>query len=221
MNDNLPQEAVRTANEVEVYLAALRKEPIKNHDEYVSAAACLKQIKAKIEEVEQKRLGITRPMDLAKQRIMDLFRPATDGLKMAEIAIKNSMVAWQAEVARIARIAQDKIDADARAKAEAEKAELEAQAVKLVQSGQIDQAADLVAASEAIEPEPIQLAVIQPKIADIRTFETWGYEIVDASLVPREYLCIDEKKLGAFARNTKGLVKVAGVKFTSKKGIAA
>lgn len=217
----LPAEAVRTASEVGLYIKTLRKEPIKNHDEYVSAAACLKQIKAKIEEVEQKRLGITRPMDLAKQRIMDLFRPATDGLKMAEIAIKNSMVAWQAEVARIARIAQDKIDAEARAKAEAEKAELEAQAVKLVQAGQIDQAADLVAASEAIEPESIQLAVIQPKIADIRTFETWGYEVVDINLVPREWLCLDEKKVGAHARSTKGMVPITGIKFTSKKGIAA
>jgi hypothetical protein len=221
MNDNLPQEAIRTASEVEQYLAALRKEPIKNHDEYVSAANLLKQVKAKFEEVEQKRLSITRPMDLSKQRIMDFFRGPVNKLKEAEQAIKQSMVAWQSEVARIAKIAQDKIDADAKAKADAEKAALEAQAVKLVQAGKVDQAADLVAASEQIEANPVQLTVVQPRIADIRTFETWGYEIVDASLVPREFLCIDEKKLGQHARATKGMVPVAGIRFISKKGIAA
>ena len=217
----LPAEAVRTAGEVGLYIKTLRKEPIKNHDEYVSAAACLKQIKAKLEEVEQKRLGITRPMDLAKQRIMDLFRPATDGLKKAEIAIKNSMVAWQAEVARIARIAQDKIDAEARAKAEAEKAELEAQAVKLVQSGQIDQAADLVAASEQIEANPVQLTVVQPVIQGVSTRTIWKFRIVDESKIPREYLSPNEVKLGAFARSTKGLVAVEGIEFYSQQIIGA
>lgn len=219
--NQLPEEAIKIASEVEFYLAALRKEPIKNHDEYVSAADLLKGIKAKIDQVEEKRLSITRPMDLAKQRIMDFFRIPVDKLKEAERTIKQAMIGWQAEVARIAKIAQDKIDADAKAKADAEKAALEAQAVKLVQAGQIDQAADLVAASEAIEPEPVQLAVVQPRIADIRTFETWGYEIIDANLVPREFLCIDEKKLGQHARSTKGMVPVAGVRFVSKKGIAA
>ncbi len=221
MNDNLPQEAVRTANEVEVYLAALRKEPIKNHDEYVSAANLLKQVKAKFEEVEQKRLSITRPMDLSKQRIMDFFRGPVNKLKEAEQAIKQSMLNWQQSVAKLAAEAQAKIDEAARLEAEKAKAKLEAEAVKLVQGGKIEEATQLVAQANDIEPEPVQLAVVQPKVADIRTFETWGYEIVDANLVPREYLCIDEKKLGAFARNTKGLVKVAGVRFTSKKGIAA
>lgn len=221
MNDNLPAEATRTASEVEKYLAALRKEPIKNHDEYVDAADLLKQVKAKLEEVEEKRLSITRPMDLAKQRIMDIFRPATDGLKKAEAAIKAAMIAWQGEVARLAAEAQAKIDADAKAKAEAEKASLEAQAVKLVQAGQIDQAADLVAASEAIEPEPVQLAVLQPKVVGISTRVMWKHRVKDAKKVPREFLIVDEKALAAHARSTKGMVPVEGVEFYSEPIIGA
>lgn len=217
----LPAEAVRTASEVGLYIKTLRKEPIKNHDEYVSAAACLKQIKAKLEEVEQKRLGITRPMDLAKQRIMDLFRPATDGLKMAEIAIKNSMVAWQAEVARIAREAQDRIDEAARIEAEKAKAKLEAEAVKLVQGGKIEEATQLVAQAENIEPEAIQLAVVQPKIEGISTREIWDYEIVDESMLPRMVMIPNEKMLGEMARKFKGLRPVPGVRFFSRKVIGA
>lgn len=219
--ENIPQEATNAATSVENYLRTLRKEPIQNHDQYLEAASFLKEIKNKIDYIEEERLKITRPIDLSKQRILDFFRPHTGALKQAEQTLKKLMLAWQAEVARIARIAQDKIDEAAKIEAEKAKAQLEAQAVKLVQAGKVDQAADLVAASEAIEPESIQLAVVQPRIADIRTFETWGYEIVDASLVPREFLCIDEKKLGQHARATKGLVPVAGVRFISKKGIAA
>jgi len=219
--EQLPIEATKAAADVEAYLKMIRREPIENHDQYVDAADMLKQVKAKLEEVEEKRLSITRPMDVAKQRIMDFFRLPTNKLKEAEKALKDSMIAWQAEVAKLAAIEQAKVDAALAAAAEAEKAKLEAQAVKLVEQGKVGQAADLIAKSEDIVPVEMTLKVVQPRVAEIRTFETWGYEIVDLSLVPREWLCLDEKKIGAHARSTKGMVPVAGIRFISKKGIAA
>lgn len=219
--NQLPEEAIKIASDVEFYLAALRKEPIQNHDQYAEAAQLLKGIKAKIEQVEERRLSITRPMDLAKQRIMDFFRVPVDKLKEAERAIKQAMIGWQAEVARVAKEAQDRIDEAARLKAEAEKAELEAKAVKMVQAGQVDKAADLVAKAEAIEPEPVQLAVAQPKVVGISTREIWKFRITDINLLPREFMLPDEKALGALARQNKGLVPIPGVEFYSEKVIGA
>jgi hypothetical protein len=51
--------------------------------------------------------------------------------------------------------------------------------------------------------------------------KAWKHRIIDETKVPREYLMIDESKLGAMARATKGTVKVDGVEFYADDVIAA
>ena len=79
----------------------------------------------------------------------------------------------------------------------------------------------MVAASEQIEANPVQLTVVQPVIQGVSTRTIWKFRIVDESKIPREYLSPNEVKLGAFARSTKGLVAVEGIEFYSQQIIGA
>lgn len=47
----------------------------------------------------------------------------------------------------------------------------------------------------------------------------WSFEVVDPEKVPREFLIVDTKKLGQYARSMKETANVPGVKFYAKKGI--
>lgn len=49
--------------------------------------------------------------------------------------------------------------------------------------------------------------------AGVATRKLWKFEIVDASLIPREYLIPDEKKIGELARTLQGKAALPGVRF--------
>lgn len=62
--------------------------------QYQSAADALKQIKARIVELEDKRKDITRPLDAAKKSVMDLFNVPVKRFKAIEASIKGAMAGY-------------------------------------------------------------------------------------------------------------------------------
>ena len=54
-----------------------------------------------------------------------------------------------------------------------------------------------------------------PKVDGQAARTNWKFEIVDASLLPREYLMPDERAIGAIVRARKGAVNIAGVRVFS------
>ena len=64
--------------------------------------------------------------------------------------------------------------------------------------------------------EPIILAPVQiksmPKEKGHSYRNEWHGEVVDAAIVPREYLMPDEKKIDKMAKATKGTVQISGVR---------
>jgi membrane protein involved in colicin uptake len=83
----------------------------------------LRGIVTKRKRIEEMRLAITRPMDEAKAKIMDLFRAPTDRLGQAESLLRDEITQYQ----RIEREKADQLRREAEAKAAAERAELERQ----------------------------------------------------------------------------------------------
>jgi hypothetical protein len=49
---------------------------------------------------------------------------------------------------------------------------------------------------------------------------TWKAEVVDLATLPREWMLPNQAALDAHARSTKGMIPIAGVKFTEVKGLA-
>jgi len=61
--------------------------------------------------------------------------------------------------------------------------------------------------------------VAQPKAQGLSMSEAWDWEIEDEALVPREYLCVDDKKVKAYLKlSPKGATPAAipGLKFVQK-----
>lgn len=107
----------KLANETNALVTNYEGFTILNDIGYRDAADDLKIIKGQLDQVEEQRFAITRPMDAAKKAVMDFFRPFADRLGDAERHVKKAMVDYKTEQDRIAQEA---------ARKEREKAEKEA-----------------------------------------------------------------------------------------------
>jgi colicin import membrane protein len=99
---------------------------ITSHDDYLLAADELIALKSKAKVLEDKRTGITAPINAALRAINDLFRVPAQLLANAEIVLKQKMLAYEQEQARIA--AEAKRKAEEAAAAERKRLEEEAAA---------------------------------------------------------------------------------------------
>lgn len=169
---------------------------------YEMAGTELKDIKAKRNQLDTLRKSMTQPLDESKEKIMDFFRQPLDWLDDAEAALKRGMLTYKQDQERKARAEREKAAAEARRIAEEAKAK------------NPDAPPPVVIAAPVVTKEA-------PKVSGVSTREVWKFRVTDPAAVPREYLVIDEPKLGAMARATKGTVTVPGVEFYSEEVMAA
>lgn len=173
------------------------------------AGAELQAIKTRAKEIEEMRLSITRPLDDAKRRVMDLFKVPLATLERAEGLVKNAMLTYQRAEQKKAEDARREAEAKAQAeREEAARAQREAEATAAAAreaaeaaaaAGNTEAAAK--AAEEAAEAEAaaeeaqavVELADIapppmptlgKPKAAGVSTRQNWKHEVTDfAALV--------------------------------------
>jgi len=58
-------------------------------------------------------------------------------------------------------------------------------------------------------------------VQGISTTKRWSFRITNPALVPREYLTVDEQKIGAVVRALKDQAKIPGVEVFSEDTISA
>jgi hypothetical protein len=169
---------------------------------YQAAGEELRDIATKAKQIEETRLSLTRPIDEAKRRIMDLFRAPLDRLKSAEEVLRGSMLTWKKqEDARIARereeaeraaaaarqrIEQERIAAEAAEREARDKADAalaagnDDEALMAIAAAE-DAAAAAEAAAEAAEiaeiAPPVALTATAPKAAGIASRQNWKFEV--------------------------------------------
>ena len=167
---------------------------IKDDVGYATAGEALRQVKALIEQAEDERTNIVKPINDGVKRINEFFKKLTAPAKAYEAELKIGLVHYQ----------------DTKRQLEMEKAEKEA---KRLEKRSPEAAADLRQAAA-------ERAVV-PAVEGVGLRKTWTYEIEDEAAIPREFLMVDEKKLRAYAVAMKDSAKVAGVRFKEVTGIAA
>lgn len=91
---------------------------IDSHEMFALASDDLKRIEGLQKEVEEKRTGITGPLNQAVKAVNDLFRAPKEYLDKAETTLKRSMVTWTTEQERLAAEARRKAEEEARAERE-------------------------------------------------------------------------------------------------------
>lgn len=174
---------------------------IDSHTMFELASEDLKQVKALQKEVEEKRTGITGPLNQAVKAVNDLFRSPKEYLEKAEATLKRAMVTWTTEQERLAAIARAEAEAAARAERErlaalereqqeaARKAQEEAQAAAAAGDQEAAQramaeaeAAQQQAAVTAMTAQVVTIApqVVEPaKISGISGRVTYSAEVTD------------------------------------------
>lgn len=206
LETELPEDARAAIAEASVMLGAARKFHISTPNDALRAGEQLRDVVARRKEMEEARFRITRPMDEAKKKVMELFTPALAELTQAERTLKSGIEDYQAEQDRIAAEAQRKADdarraeqnrlaaqaQAAREKAEAEAAELRRQAAEAesdAERARLEEKADqkidrAEARAEAIEDRALSMpaAVMQsaaPKLAGISSRTLYNALVTD------------------------------------------
>lgn len=206
----------------------------------------LRDIVTRRKEIEEMRLSITRPMDAAKQKVMDLFRPSLDRLGQAESLLRD-------EVTRYQRVERDKAEQarrEAEARAAAERAEAEARERAALEAAQAAQAsgdaeaaaAAAMAAEDAreqrelaeIAPLPVATRSTPAKASGVSSRTNWKYEITDFKALVLEaarraqagddflltFLAPDEKVIGQAAKSMQAKLNVPGVRAYAEDGLS-
>lgn len=196
-------------------LVSSRAIMITNDPQYVTVGETLKTDKKYLSFIEGERKKAVDPLNGVIKTINGWFRPARENLEKA-ISIKSgAMQVYDNKKAEIARIAQAKLQDEANKKA----ATLEERARKAAEKGNEERA-------EELRQQALQKAVIVPtvnvekvKIQGLTTRTNWSYEITDVNLIPREFMCPNDKLLGQLARSTKGTLSITGIKWIETEEI--
>ncbi|MFA6142478.1 MAG: hypothetical protein WC738_04195 [Candidatus Omnitrophota bacterium] len=172
--DEASKQAVATLTEV-------RSITIKSQDGYDKASEVLKTIKGKIKLLDTLRKGITKPLDEAKQKVMDLFRTPLEHYEEAETVLKKGMLTYSEEQEALRRKEQERLERIA-AEERRKKAEQEAEwrrkeeekrkeAEKLAREAAREKDAKVKAEKEALAAKAKAEADKAASKADERAFE--------------------------------------------------
>ncbi len=146
---------------------------ISTQPEYQIASDLLADIKSRGKALEEKRKGITAPLDAAKKATMDMFRPAVDAIDQFEREVKAKMSSFVREQERI-RLAAE---AEAAERVRKEQEKLMAKADKLREQGKDEKAEALefqAATTVAVMP-----AIEQPVASGASARKVWKAKLVD------------------------------------------
>lgn len=163
---------------------------------------------------EQERASLAEQQRLQAEKDEQDRREREKHEAAARLAREKEAAAMRAEEEERIK-AQAATDAKAREAAlrEAEKRHAEAAAAAAKAEAKEEAAASVVGSV-------VQVSSVLPQVKGQAIRKTWKARVVNLGLVPREYLVVNDQALQAFARATKGAVKIPGVEFFAETSIA-
>lgn len=188
---------------------------IKSARAYEEAATLLKSIKGQLASFEEARTKITKPINDGLREVNAQHRATVAPLLADEIVIKNAMIRYSDEQDRIREEEQRRQNEIARKEQE----RLQAIADRAQAKGQEDKAEQFQQrAAQVVAPIAQQAA---PKVGGIAVPLVWTFDIIDASLIPREYLDVNETRIRKVVQAMQGNTKIPGIRVRQVKRIAA
>lgn len=184
-------------------------------------AAMLVSIKEKAKFIKEKFAGSVKAAYEAHKAVKALENECLAPLEEAEKLAKSKLAAFEMAERERERKLQIELQAKAEADARKERERLEVEAAKAREAGETEMADAMVEQASMTVAIPMVVSTERSKTPGVSFTTTWGFEVVDLDLVPREYLVVDEQKLGAVAKATKGALKIPGIKFVEKTGVSA
>lgn len=187
------QEAERQVTKYEAQTSELEARvasfPVKNEADYQTGLAFVGQIKSVAKALETDRKAITDPINKSLKLINAKYKAPKEALEQAQRSLERKLGSWYAEQQRKAREAEAKALAAQQAKQE-----------------------KLNARADELGVAPAMAAPVAPRVAaPAKSVSTAGggsvglkpvqkWRVTDEALVPREYLVLDEVKIGKVTR---------------------
>lgn len=157
------------------------------------AAEFLKQVKLRLDQVKDARMGLTKPLKDHIKKLEGEFNRVAEPLEQADRIVRDGMTAYR--------------NSQTFKEAEARRIELEAQARAAATRGDVQAVIGLQEAhANAATAAPRK---IETQSGEARFRKVWKYEITDIEKIPAEYWIPDEKKITA---TVKAGVTIPGVK---------
>jgi hypothetical protein len=189
---------------------------ITNNNDYVKAGNILLTIKDIRKKIEATFKPIKQKFDAAKKEVLDQEKAADRPLIEAENWIKPLISGYLIEQEKIRQAEERRLHELAR-KEEEERRLLEA--IEAEKNGQQEEAQAIIDAPVQAPPVVVPKAV--PKVEGISMRENWRFRIVDEKKIPREFLKVDEVKIGAYVRAMKSAGNIPGVEIYNEATIGA
>jgi hypothetical protein len=189
---------------------------IQTNEDYIRASDILLTIKEIRKKIEKTFKPIKQKMDAAKKEVLDQEKAADWPLVEAENYIKPLIAGYMAEQERRRKEEENRLREIARK--EEEELQLQA-ALQAEAEGQKEEAEAIISAP--VQAAPVVVPKTIPKVAGVTMVKQWKFRVVDAAKVPRQYLIVDEQKIGAIVRALKDQANIPGVEIFCVDSISA
>ena len=220
----LPQDEVRVlANKRDMAQAMVEGTVVTDAKTCATAAELLTHVAKQRREIEARRTAMTKPLNEGLRQLNAFFKQFTEPLDEADKELRRKILVWRnVEEQRVAE-EQRKRDEETRQLAhEAETKRLAAEKARGAkaellreQSHELEQEA-LTVANKTIDLAPAR--VTATSAGNMTSRKVWTFRVTDESLVPREYLVVDERKIRAAVNS--GLREILGVEIVQESQLA-
>lgn len=176
--------------------------------------------------LEAKRKETVEPLNQEVKKINGMFKPVIENVEKLNGTLKSKILVWQkiVEARRKAWVEeQRKKEIE---EMEARKNEMLEIAVESDNDLALDIAGNIEAEQKAIAEKEVNVkTIVKTEEAKSSIRRTWDFEVVDAGLIPREYLMVDERAIKQAIKDRKieieaGTFTIKGVKFYEKESIS-
>ena len=192
-----------------------RQITVNDMDSYRRAGEVIVYIKAVRKRIVDTFRPIKQKIDEAKREVLSQERAADLPLMEAENYLSPQIIAYDREQERIRREEEARLREIAR-KAEEDRRMQEA--LDAEAQGETETAEAII--NEPAYVPPVVVAKTLPKVAGMSIRENWTFRVVNQALVPREYLKLDEVKIGGVVRSLKGSTRIPGIEAYAEQTVA-
>jgi hypothetical protein len=199
---------------------------VRNANDYVGVVETLKVVKASRDDVTgffqgtKENPGIKAKAYSTWQAICEFEGKFVKRLDAVRERGEKIALAWKREDEERTRAEQRRLQAIADEQARKEREKLEARAEKAEEKGKEEKAEALREQAAEIVAPVVQVAPSTPKVAGTSVRKIWKARVIDVTLVPRQFLMVNEKALDAYAKATNGTQQVLGVQFYEEASLA-
>lgn len=195
--------------QIDVLLEEMKTVNIETAEQFEYAAEWLKRNKQTQKTVTDFYDPIKKELYIPYKKVLDEMNGFIKRLESAERSVKNALGKYQMEQERLRLEEQRKKEEEERRRIE----ELKLQTA-------INTGNDNILDMDVPTPKVI-VQSDTPKISGVSFRETWDFEITDASLIPRDYLIPDEKKIRAIVQQLKTDTNIPGIKAVNHATVSA